>query len=316
MRPRRYHLRVLPTDEARHEAGAAHGWSESWYFDFADDAGTGGFVHLALRPGDRRAWYWACFVEPDTGPVVVRDHEVGLPRGAALEIRAEGLWAECVPETPWEHWSLGLEAFGVRLDDPFDAFRGELGERLPVGLDLSWEATVDAHEPAGSGCGAAGYLQAGQVHGDVLVGPRRVGIDATGLRAHTWGPDTWLTHPWSWAGACTGGGADAFAVTTFADGAASGARWRAGQPVCDVTSMCTDGRPGEPPADGPGPAPATRVTIDGERYDVDVLAWTPLALETPDGRVARLWRALCRYRGAHGDGFGWSAWMPASMEER
>ena len=35
-----------------------------------------------------------------------------------LEVRADGLWGELMCETPLEHWSYGLEAFGVALDDP------------------------------------------------------------------------------------------------------------------------------------------------------------------------------------------------------
>jgi hypothetical protein len=303
---------VVPTDDAPHRAGAAPGWSESWYFDFATDAGTGGFVHLALRPRERRAWYWACLVEPGYGPVVVRDHDVVLPR-AGLEIRADGLWAACVLETPLEHWSLGLEAFGVRLDDPFDAFRGELGERLPLGLDLSWEATSHAHEPGGDAvCDGAGYVQAGRVYGDVLVGDRRVDLDATGLRTHVWGDATWLRGPWSWAGASTDDGG-AFSVTTFG-GAASGTVWRATGVTEDIASARIGARSGEPP--GEAPAPVTPVTVGDDQFDAHVVAWAPLALDGPDGRVIHLWRALCRYDGVRTSGWGWAAWMPATMEER
>ena len=39
-----------------------------------------------------------------------------------LEIRTEGLWAELLCETPGEHWTLGLEAFGVRLDTVAEAW--------------------------------------------------------------------------------------------------------------------------------------------------------------------------------------------------
>ena len=52
--------------------------------------------------------------------VAVRDHEVPLPR-TGLEVRADGLWGELVCETPLEHWSIGLEAFGLGYDDPADA---------------------------------------------------------------------------------------------------------------------------------------------------------------------------------------------------
>ncbi len=76
--------------------------------------------------------------------VIVLGEDVGKKGGVFLA--TDGLWAECVCETPMEHWGLGLEAFGVRLDEPGDAYRGEIGERLPVGLDLEWEAATPVYD--------------------------------------------------------------------------------------------------------------------------------------------------------------------------
>ena len=66
----------------------------------------------------------------------MRDHEVLLPR-QGLEIRADGLWADLWCEAPREHWTFGLESFGVRLDEPDEALRpgGEIGERPGVGFE-------------------------------------------------------------------------------------------------------------------------------------------------------------------------------------
>lgn len=127
-----------------------------------------GIVRLELR--ETRAWYWTYLVGvPDVdGVLVVRDHDVLLPR-QGLEIRADGLWAEFTCETPREHWTFGLESFGVRLDSPDDARRGseEIGERLAVGLDVEWEVGPDG-PPAGI------------VHGDVLVGRASHAVDCAG----------------------------------------------------------------------------------------------------------------------------------------
>ena len=91
------------------------------------------------------------------GLIVVRDAEVPRARGAALEFRADGLWVEFVCETPGEHWSFGLEAFGLRVDDP----AAEIGERIAVGFDLEWE-TPD------------------HVQGDLLIGRATIPVAATG----------------------------------------------------------------------------------------------------------------------------------------
>jgi hypothetical protein len=143
-----------------------------WLLDFVaggDDA-IAGFVLLELREAEKIAWYWTYLVgvpEVD-GVLVVRDHEVLLPT-QGLEIRADGLWAELVCETPREHWTFGLESFGVRLDAPEAALRAgaEIGERIAVGLDIEWEVAGDG-PPAGI------------VHGDVLVGRARHEIDGAG----------------------------------------------------------------------------------------------------------------------------------------
>jgi hypothetical protein len=159
---------------------------ETWGFAAAHADGTGVLVRLTLRPTEGVAWYWAYLMVPDVGLVVVRDHEVPLPRRTApdLEVRAEALWAELVCETPGEHWGLGLEAFGVVLDDPWDALDGELGRRVPVGLDLEWEHFAPEYRDAGG----AREHQFGRVHGELLVGPDRFAFDALGAREHTDSP--------------------------------------------------------------------------------------------------------------------------------
>ncbi|HEX9505678.1 MAG TPA: hypothetical protein VGA62_06690 [Acidimicrobiia bacterium] len=103
--------------------------------------------------------------------VVVRDDDVPLPRGALLEVRADSLWAELVCEVPGVHWGFGLEAFGLQLDDPVEARDAEVGERVPVGLDLEWDE--------------------GRVVGEVLVGSRRIPVDGTGTFAELPDAPSW-----------------------------------------------------------------------------------------------------------------------------
>jgi hypothetical protein len=143
-----------------------------WLLEFAGVSSTdiAGIVRLELRAAERVAWYWTYLVGVPgvDGVLVVRDHEVPIPR-QGLEVRADGLWAALTCETPREHWTFGLESFGVRLDAPEDACAGttEIGERLAVGLDIEWEV------------GPAGPPE-GIVHGDVLVGRARHRIDCAG----------------------------------------------------------------------------------------------------------------------------------------
>lgn len=190
-----------PLAEARHPPGPERAWAETWSFAFAlPDASLGGWVDLTLLPNAGVAWYWASLVGQGRSMVLVRDAEVPLPRGRPLEVRTEGLWAELVCEEPLEHWSLGLEAFGLGFDDPTEAWRGERGDRTALGLDLGWEATGPAQASGDRDAGAAGvradatwdgYEQAGEAHGEVLVGRERLPFTGPGWRSHRWGLALW-----------------------------------------------------------------------------------------------------------------------------
>jgi hypothetical protein len=128
--------------------------------DFADDQGIIG--SLTLTVDGALAGFAARVTVPDVGVIVVRDDELAPPkRTDVLVVRGEGLWAELLCETPDEHWSFGLEAFGVRFDDEAEAAASDRGERIAVGFDLEWE-TPD------------------RVVGEVLVGRARYDLDARG----------------------------------------------------------------------------------------------------------------------------------------
>ena len=136
-------------------------------------------VRGAIVPGPDQVQWWTHVLRPGRGPVVVRDHEVPVPRAPGFEVRAEGLWAEMICETPFEHWSYGLESFGLVLDDPAD---DERGERIPVGFDIEWERTGDPLEVPG------GYAQPGIVHGEVLLAREVLAVDTPAVRLHRWRP--------------------------------------------------------------------------------------------------------------------------------
>lgn len=173
-----------PVWERRHPAGP-----ESWSFDFvAPDASVAGFVGLTIWGAPRLAWYWAALVGRRRPYLLVRDLEVAAPRApTSREIRSDGLWADVNCETPHDHWSLGLEAFGVALDDPEEALGAERGDRTGLGLDLEWEAAAEVVGGEGS------YAQACTVHGEILVGGggrpvETVALEGSGWRRHEWGP--------------------------------------------------------------------------------------------------------------------------------
>jgi hypothetical protein len=301
-------MAVTAADERPHAAGPSPAWMESWHLDVATPDGVGLAVRLACAPAAGVAWWWTHLVLPDVaGPVVVRDHEVGLPR-QGLEVRADGLWGELFCETPFEHWTYGLEAFGVRLDDPADSLRGEIGERMPVGLDIEWEfdpAASGPHELADDGV-VTGYEQFGGAHGEVLLGRSRFELEGPARRSHTWRPirldrtarSVWMCSP-ELAVSFTARDGDAVDGYVAATGAAA-------EPISTVRSE-THRR-----ADGL-PVAARHVVDERIEIDVDVLALVAVPLTVPvsgpDRAEAVLTRAPCRF-GVDGTELrGWSSWL-------
>lgn len=125
---------------------------------FAHPGGVEGALRVTVF-GDL-ASYWMYVDLGVEGVVTIRHDEVALPRGRVFELRADGLWAELMCEVPGEHWTFGLEAFGLRHESRDEARTADVGERVPVGFDLEWDE--------------------GRVVGEVLVGRRRFVVDGTG----------------------------------------------------------------------------------------------------------------------------------------
>jgi hypothetical protein len=304
---------LTDADERPHRPGAAQLWGESWDFDFAGVDGTlGGYVRLGVYPNLGAAWFWASLVGSGRPLVAVRDQDVPLPRRAATEVRAEGLWSAFTCETPFEHWSVGMEAFAVALDEPAEAYAGERGDRIALGLDLEWESAVRpvplGAGPAGPGPSGTSYGQPCEVYGEILVGDERIEFSGPGQREHAWGENDWWRGPrWRAAGRLL----DGRSFSAWGDGMlASGAAGYvvvAGEAVratlVTVDSVLTPD----------GLASSASLVVDGLALTVTPLAHAPVVLEAPDGRRSRLARALCRFDGRQDEqdvtAVGWSEWL-------
>ena len=183
---------VQPRDERPHEPADADGWQEAWNFTFVvPDLSMAGYLRLAVVPGQRAAWCWAAVVGTHQPLIAVRHHELSLPTGWPHEVRGEGVWCGVFCETALEHWTIGLEAFGVAFDDPAEGWGGERGELVPIGFDLEWEDDVSAETTVIEG----GYRRWCDVHGEVLVGTDALEISAAGWRSHTWRVEQWDASP-------------------------------------------------------------------------------------------------------------------------
>lgn len=167
----------------------------AWWAEHPAD-GPAGHIRLVVPDGGPAllevGLVGSDIVGPGASCVLVTDHSVPPPTGGGLEVRASGLWAEVVVEEepasggrPVDegpvrgHVGVGLEAFGVALGDPDDAWRGGpdhqfRGDRVPVGLDLGGEAVADP---------VIGWWGIGvpcRVAGEVLVADRAIDVDGWG----------------------------------------------------------------------------------------------------------------------------------------
>ena len=175
---------VSPVDDRPHIAQGQDG-VERWQFDaFSERDNLGLWVEHGWSVVHRAGWYVGVLSAREGPVVLVVDHHISLPRlSPSLEFRAEGIWAQHVCESPLVHWTLGLEAFGVTLDDPADAAGDQWGSRTAVGLDVEWEASAAAVPDAG------GFSQQCLVHGEVLIDDRVVDFEGVGSRQRAWRVD-------------------------------------------------------------------------------------------------------------------------------
>jgi hypothetical protein len=254
------------------------------------------------------SWFWCCLVEADGPTVFVVDHEAPLPREPGLEVRAPGLWADLVVEAPLDHFSVGVEAFGVAVDDPAEAYRsgpaGLLGDRVPVGLDLGWETDgPDTGDLWAFHYGVATrYEVPCRVAGEVLVGDRRIDLDGWGQRDHSWGVRDWWADGWTWCSGRLEDGERFHAVQVVGRGGGIGYRSSPDGLVPEYGVVSS-------PVLGPEGIPTAGTLELGDLcLEVEPIAWAPVLLTHPDdGRESRFPRGLVAVTAA--DGRRGHAWL-------
>lgn len=297
-----------PIDEQRHTADDTELWNESYYLDwFAEDLSVGGYVRIGFYPNLDRVWYWACLVGPDRPLVTVIEHDVPLPRStSSLELRHDGLWADHVVETPNDHFSINLEAFGLQVDDPAEVYRLEpRGERVPFGFELDFDTDRAAYlwPPV-----TPRYEIPCRVHGQILVGGETIEFDGWGQRDHSWGAARdWWSMGWSWtAGRLDDGTRWHSAGGFFADN-----DWGVAYELAPGADEFTEHDAVRVAVDEGAEALPTRTRTQFGDLDLsfEPVAFSPVLLVHPDGRQARFPRAMAKVTTADGrSGGGWIEW--------
>ena len=131
-------------------------------------------------------------------PLVIA--EIGIPSGAdRWAYRASGRWVEIVAETPAVHWSYGLEAFALAIDEPSELLERGYGHRTALGWELDFESDPSRLDRPAPGL----EHQIGRVDGLVLTTPDAADGDGAGIETPFAGPAerrSWLGHPTATAG--------------------------------------------------------------------------------------------------------------------
>ncbi len=140
-------------------------------------------LSLVAEPAVSQVSFAAVLLRAGRNPLVVADDEIPLPEHG-WELRTSGLWADHVCETALDHWSYGLEAFGLSLDDPRALLGRALGDRAPLGWELEFEATAAASWET-----PEQYRQLGIGHGLLLDADGQHEVEGPAIRTHWWGPD-------------------------------------------------------------------------------------------------------------------------------
>ncbi|MEI8239472.1 MAG: hypothetical protein WCI22_08630 [Actinomycetota bacterium] len=175
----------MNADELRHVDAMVEAW---WWWGHTPDAAAGWYIGLELR--GRRFDYWAGLVRNGEPYLYVEELE-GEGLRAGLEIKPPEMWAGHTCDVPFMQWSLGNEAHGVMLDDPFDAVRNAFGTLAPVTFDVEWYSDGAprsmALAPAEGGYERQGYEQQGSFDARIELSEGVLAFEGPSHRLHVWG---------------------------------------------------------------------------------------------------------------------------------
>jgi thiamine kinase-like enzyme len=297
-------------DEHAHEPGAEQLWNESWYFDaVAADGSLGAYVRLGLYPKLGVSWYTAFVCGPGRPSLAVVDFAAPLPRGPDLSIATDALRAEHRCRRPLERFGVTLAASARSYERPAELLRGGRGGRgEPVALALALEFQTDGTPYAYRL--TTRYEIPCRVNGEIRIGEEVLELgDARGQRDHSWGVRDWWSMDWMWSAVHLDDGAHVHAVELRLPNAPAlgvGYVQAAGDGVRELERVRADEQLG---ADGLVTHARLRVQPPLLELDVEPLAFAPLRLVAPDGRVSHFPRAMCRVRCGDGrHGVGWMEW--------
>jgi hypothetical protein len=173
------------------------GWSEYHRLVAVHDDGSAALavaVGVQAKAGHDAATFHCAVFQIGKNPTVIADCEIVAP-DRLWEFRSSGLWSDTICETPYLHWTYGLEAFALDIDNPTEMLRRGYGHRVPLGWELDFESRLelveelDGSRAAGGASPSSGaFSQTGRAHGLLLLGAgTEMPFAGRALRQHWWG---------------------------------------------------------------------------------------------------------------------------------
>ncbi|MEU3011685.1 phosphotransferase [Nocardia asteroides] len=297
-------LRVARADEERHLPGRERYWNESFYLDAIDASGKiGAYVRIGFVPNLGHTVYTAYIVGEGRPSVALVDYQAPLPY-AGFGVTTDKFTSDLIIEDPLKRVRATFFGIGESFVDPADALRGKPGAPVDVAMDLVWETEGRPYMYQIT----TRFEMPCHVTGTVRIGEEVLTIDGPGQRDHSWGDRNWWSMDWTWVSAHLDDGTRMQAVELRVPGlpiAAVGYEQN-GKVLTEISSTAAAY---DIPAERlPG---RTRVVLEPTGFELEwqPIAYAPLRMASPDGRVCEFPRAMARVRTADGrTGLGWLEW--------
>ncbi len=295
------------SDEAGHAPGVEQLWNESWYFDaLAPDGSLGAYVRVGLYPNLDLCWYTAFVCGPGRPTIAAVDFAAPLPAGGSLDVSTPELRAEHRCTEPLRRFGVSLQATAHAYADPSALLRGARGAAAPLALDLAWQTAGVPYAYRMT----TRYEIPCTVTGKIRVGDEELELSGVpGQRDHSWGVRDWWAMDWVWSAIHLDDGTRLHAVELrMPDMPTLGVGYVQAHAAALVELERVSASE-EVGSDGLITRAELVLDPPGLQLELEPLAFGPLRLLAPDGRVSHFPRAMCRVRSRDGrGGVGWMEW--------
>jgi hypothetical protein len=263
-------------------------------------------VRIGLCPNLGVCWYTAFVCGPGRPTIAAVDFAAPLPAAGSLDVSTDELHAEHRCADPLARFSVSLQASAQAYEDPSTLLRGERGDAVPLALDLVWETSGVPYAYRMT----TRYEIPCAVTGTIRVGEEQLDLSGVpGQRDHSWAVRDWWSMDWMWSAMHLEDGTRLHAVALrLPNTPALGVGYvqSAKDGLIELQRVSAHEQVG---ADGLITHAELELDPGGLQLEVEPLAFGPLRLLSPDGRVSHFPRAMCRVRSRDGRaGVGWIEW--------